>query len=83
MHLGVLCQEACSVLILTGYYLEQRERVRRVRGGNAWTDRPRGGSSCVPMALRITQLQVGGEAQNCVANEIAMAANIFRERIKR
>jgi hypothetical protein len=29
MHLGVLCQEACSVLIPTGHYLEQRERVRR------------------------------------------------------
>jgi hypothetical protein len=29
MHLGVLCQEACSVLIPTGHYLEQKERVRR------------------------------------------------------
>jgi hypothetical protein len=29
MHLGVLCQEARSVLIPTGHYLEQRERVRR------------------------------------------------------
>jgi hypothetical protein len=30
MHLGVLYQEACSVLIPTGHYLEQRKRVRRV-----------------------------------------------------
>ena len=29
MHLGLLCQEACSVLIPTGHYLEQKERVRR------------------------------------------------------
>jgi hypothetical protein len=28
-HFGVLCQEACSVLLPTGHYLEQRERVRR------------------------------------------------------
>jgi len=29
MHLGVICREACSLLVPTIYYLTQRERIRR------------------------------------------------------
>jgi hypothetical protein len=28
MHVGVLCEEACKMLAMTGHYLEQRDRVR-------------------------------------------------------
>jgi len=42
MHLGVLCQEACSVLIPTRHYLEQRERVRRFEDATHLIDREAG-----------------------------------------
>ena len=29
MHLSVLCQEACSILVLTDHYVGQRDRVRK------------------------------------------------------
>ena len=42
MQLGVLCQEACGVLIPTGHYLEQRERVRRFEEATQDFDREAG-----------------------------------------
>jgi transposase len=47
MHLGVLYQEACSVLIPTGHYLEQRKRVRRVEEAtHGLIDREGGRAAC-------------------------------------
>ena len=78
---------------MTGREIRDYRRVARPLGPCAATTSPASGSSiqhecgssCVPMALRIARigLEIAHGADDCAADEIAVAADIFRQRIER